>query len=234
MEGSGLRLAVWNCSGGLPRKHSVLRHLQPDIAVVPEASEDFARGLPGASSLWIGSKAARGLGVIALNGWIIEPLEAKLNERLFLPCVATRGTDRVQLIGVCAKKAADYVSPTLGTLQALEHFISEAPTILAGDFNASVSFERPVPFRLVIDRLDRLGMASAWHRFRGETFGAETAPTFFMNWSDHPGKGFHIDYAFVPKSFILDGVRIGSHSEYAASGLSDHAPLTVDLHLPAR
>ena len=234
MEGSRLRLVVWNCNGGFRRKHSVLRSLQPDVAIIPEAAEDFAQGLPTPTSpsLWIGGKAARGLGVVALNGWTLERADIDIKERLFLPCVATRGRKRIQLIAVCVKKATDYVSPTLKALQNLAHFIGAGPTILAGDFNGSVAFDRQIPFRLVVDKLDRLGMRSAWHQLRGENFGEETAPTYFMHWSNDPGKRSHIDYAFVSKDIGLEDVRIGSYAEYPGLKLSDHAPLSVDLCLP--
>ena len=231
MEGRGLRLVVWNCKGGFRSKQSALKCLLPDIAIIPEAPEDFAQGLPisALSSLWIGTKAVRGLGVVALNGWTLERVDVDVKERLFLPCVATRGTDRIQLIAVCAQKTTDYVSPTLGVLQNQLDFIRGGPTIFAGDFNGSVSFRRRrKPFQLVIDSLDYLDMRSAWHHFHGEKLGEETVNTYFMH--HDPEKGSHIDYAFVSQAFGVKAVRIGSYPEW--SRLSDHAPLSVDLCLP--
>ena len=189
MEGSGFRLVVWNCGGGFRRKRLVLQRLLPDIAIIPEASEDFAQGLPRSSSLWIGAMLRPGLGIVAFNGWTLERADVDVTTRLFLPCVATRGTKRVQIVGVCAKKTTDYVSPTLDALQSLAHFIGAGPTVLAGDFNGSISFNRPIPFQFVLDRLDGLDMRSAWHQLRGENFGEETVPTYFMHWSDDPKRG---------------------------------------------
>lgn len=229
-----LRLVVWNCNGRFRIKHSALGRLQPDIAIIPEASEDFAEGLLVAhsSSLWVGAKAKGGLGVLALNGWSLERADVDVEQRFFLPCVAMRGRSRIQVVAVCAKKTTDYVSPTLEALQNLSDFISAGPTIFAGDFNGSVQFDdsRPNPFTLVIDSLDHLNMRSAWHHFRGEKFGEETAHTYYM-YRRHD-KCFHIDYAFVSKVFDLEAVRIGGYAEWCK--LSDHAPISVDLCLPLR
>ena len=235
MDHCRLRLVVWNSNGGFRRKQSALGWLQPDIAIIPEASADFADGLPNAqlSSLWIGAQAKRGLGVLALNGWSLDRTDVAVEQRLFLPCIATRGSSRIHVIAVCAKRTTDYVSPTLAALQSLSDFICAGPSIFAGDFNGSVFFDgkRPTPFRLVIDSLDRLGMKSAWHHFHGEKFGEEAAQTYFMNRGGEL-RGFHIDYAFVSKIFGLQGVKINSYAEYHGGKLSDHVPLSVDLRLP--
>lgn len=224
------RLVVWNCAGGFRQKRSALTRLLPDIAIIPEASDDFALGLPTSSSLWLGTQNARGLGVLALNGWTLERADIGVEERLFLPCVARREGKRIQVVAVCVKKTTrGYVFPMLEALQKLADFISAGPTILAGDFNGSVKFEkRPKPFTLVIDRLDRLDMRSAWHHFRGESFGSESVPTLYKT-VQNVRKEFHIDYAFVSSHFVVEAAEIGSYAEYP----SDHAPLAVDLCLPS-
>lgn len=113
-------------------------------------------------------------------------MDVDVTQRLFLPCIATFGKKRIQVIAVCAKKTTDYISPTLEALQTLAHFIGAGPTILAGDFNGSVTFDRPISFQLVLDRLHHLEMRSAWHQLRGENFGDETVPTYFMHSSNDP------------------------------------------------
>jgi len=235
MTGTGLRLVAWNCNGGFRRKHSVIRELQPDIAIISETSEDFARGIgvPQSSSLWIGGETRRGLGVLALNGWSLAPADLDVGLRLYLPCVATRGSDRIQVVAVCAKKARGYVSPTLEALRQLSDFIRAGPTICAGDFNGSASLDRKPPFKLVPDVLALLNMRSAWHRFHGENFGEESASTFFRHFKNDPDKRFHIDYAFVPEAFEIEDTKIGTYADYAGRKLSDHAPLSVDLRLPS-
>ncbi|WP_210213432.1 endonuclease/exonuclease/phosphatase family protein [Sinorhizobium medicae] len=210
----------------------MLERLLPDIAIIPEASEDFAHGLPAASSLWIGTENRRGLGVLALNGWVLEHAKVEVEERLFLPCVAKRGQDRFQLVAVCVK-LADYVSPTLAALQRLSDFLSGGPTILAGDFNASAALRRNRPFRFVPDQLAEMHMTSAWHQFRGEAFGKETAHTYYHQWKNGEGCT-HIDYAFISWHFSVEAAEIGSYADYTANKLSDHAPLVVDLRLLLR
>lgn len=208
---------------------------RPDIAIIPEASADFARGLPPhSSSLWIGATAGRGVGVLALNGWTLERADVEVGARFFLPCIATRGLQRLQLIGVCVKKTTDYTTPTLTALARLSTFLANGPSILAGDFNQSAAFERPHKrhFQRVLDRLDDLGMTSTWHHFRGETFGRETAPTFYMRWRNDQSAQFHTDYAFVSPHFAIEAVNIGSFADYPGRRLSDHVALSADLSLP--
>ena len=230
-----MRVVVWNCNGGFRRKQSVIGWLQPDIAIIPEASEDFAEGFPNtqSSSLWVGTHAKRGLAVLALNGWSLARADIDVEQRLFLPCIATRSRSRIHVIAVCARRTTDYVSPTLGALQDLSDFTREAPCIVAGDFNGSVFFDgkRPKPFRLVIESLERLGLKSAWHHFHGEKFGEEAAHTYFMK-REGDLKGFHIDYAFVSNALGLEGVEINSYAEHHGGKVSDHFPLSVDLRLP--
>lgn len=143
MEDS-FRLTVWNCAGWFEKKHQVLDQERPDIAIISEASADFARGLPPhSSSLWIGAPAGRGGGVLALNGWTLERADVEVSERFLLPCIATRGMHRLQLSGVCVKKTTDYATPTLTALGKLSNVLANGPTILAGDFNQSAAVAKP-------------------------------------------------------------------------------------------
>ena len=234
-RGNSLRLTVWNCAGWFEKKHQVLDQARPDIAIIPEASAIFARGLPPhSSSLWIGAAAGRGVGVLALNGWTLERADVEVDERFFLPCIATKGLQRLQVIGVCVNKTSGYVTPTLTALAKLSTFLASGPTILAGDFNQSAAFAKPHKrhFQRVLDRLVDLGMTSAWHRFHGEAFGRETAPTYYMHWRNDPTKQFHIDYALVSPHFVIEAVSIGSYADYPGRRLSDHVALSVDLSLP--
>ncbi len=70
---------------------------------------------------------------------------------------------------------------------------------------------------------------SAYHQFLGLAQGAEQHPAFYSRSEDGPT--YHIDYVFVPQDSLtlLESVVVGSRSEWIASGLSDHAPLVVDL-----
>lgn len=226
------RLVTWNCAGGFHKKAGALQEIVPDIAVLSEVSEDCVSIVGGdASGIWIGSNPGYGLAVLGRNGWIIERTHIKVDERLFLPVTATRGSQQLHLVGVCAKKDGDYVAPTLRALSALSAFISENPAVVVGDFNQSAKFDanrRPAgQFRRVQEVLWGLGLVSAWHQFHDEEFGKETVPTYYHRWKEN--NGFHIDYAFVSREIEIAAAELGSHEGFVAAGMSDHVPLIVDL-----
>jgi hypothetical protein len=236
MANESVRLTAWNCAGGFHRKAKVLDDHATDIVVLSEAPNNCV-SLAGdyVSGVWIGSNRGYGLAVLGMNGWKIEAVDIAIEDRLFLPVRAVRGSEQVYLVGVCAKRAGDYVAPTLRALSRLSAFISQKGAILAGDFNQSVKFDAkrgPAGhFGRVLDILESLGVVSAWHHTRDEKFGSETSYTYFHRWKQ--GHGFHIDYAFVPRGFAISSARLGTYDDFVAAGLSDHVPLLVDLKLPS-
>ncbi|QDZ00793.1 endonuclease/exonuclease/phosphatase family protein [Nitratireductor mangrovi] len=178
-----IRLITWNCAGNFQRKSAIIAGMRPDVVLISEAEEDAADALPDTSGgFWIGT-GRRGLAVVALNGWCIEPAEVQIAERLFLPVRLSRGDLKLHVVGTCVKKTTDYVGPTLSALEQLGGFLRAGPGIVAGDFNQSVALdERRTSgrrFARVIERLDELRFRSAWHYFKDEQMGAESKPTLF-------------------------------------------------------
>ena len=64
----------------------------------------------------------------------------------------------------------------------------------------------------------------AYHLSTGETYGAETARTFYQG-----DRSFFIDHAFLPRALapFLRKYEIGSIGEWRP--VSDHLPLTMDI-----
>jgi len=102
---------------------------------------------------------------------------------------------------------------------------------MLGDFNSNSIWDSEYPRTLnhsaLVSRLDALGMVSAYHAYHDEEHGAETRPTFFLY--RHENRPYHIDFAFLPKTWRdhIRNVDLGTFSDW--SGHSDHVPLTVDL-----
>jgi hypothetical protein len=69
-----MRIVVWNCRMGFSKKRDVLYALKPDIAVIPECSQDAAKVCAddGYSACWWGDKKHKGLAVIAAKPWILK------------------------------------------------------------------------------------------------------------------------------------------------------------------
>lgn len=230
-----MRVVSWNCAGQAARKIGVLLDAQPDLIILSEAERDAASDLDEKASgrLWIGGPTKRGLAVIALNGWRLEPVGVEVTERLFLPFLAKKGSAVVRGVGACVKKTTDYVTPTLSALNQLEGFLREGPSIFAGDFNQTVILDKKRSparrYRRVLERFEDMRYRSAWHSARGELMGEETAPTLFYRWKDTPGNRFHIDYLFLSEELRVGSASLGNFADFPGKRLSDHVPLYVEL-----
>jgi hypothetical protein len=227
-----VRLVSWNCCDGFERKSGHLERLHPDIAVVSECRPECL-GHAGLSShsFWIGDPGHKGLAVICYNGWRIGELGPPIAQKWFAPLKLTKGEQVIQLVGVWLNEG-DYVQPTIAAWKTLCPFIEKGPTILAGDFNQSVVFDKgKAPGRRFADVLklfDETSLVSAWHDSTGESHGRESQATLHWRWQEW--SRFHIDDVFYPpKYFALRGATLGAYNQYVAEKISDHVPLAVDL-----
>lgn len=237
-ERTDLRAVVWNCAGAFARKAAALDALRPDIAIVAECRRDDVPTATG-GAVWIGAEGGKGLAVLAAGGWMVCPVPLVVTERWFLPVLLRRGDVELRMLAVWVKPDGRYVAPTLRALEHCRSFLAEGPCIVAGDFNQNIRFDRP-PRRAGVIRpgfvdvvacFRAIGLASAWHTWRVEPFGQETASTLFMH--RRQSRGYHIDYVFLVEA-LLAGVRnvaIGTFEDWIATGLSDHAPVIVDIDI---
>jgi len=240
-----MRIVVWNCGMALHAKYERLMALQPDIAIVPECAEpDILRRLAPdfrfADCEWRGALSTKGLGVFTF-GNLTTRLHQSWDPRfhVFLP-IEVRGYAMLNLLAVWAfsERTQKVVPNSAATALAVEHythFLEGAPAIVAGDFNASVTWDsnpRYAKFSEVDTALENLGLTSAYHAFREQTMGHETDPTLW--WRHDPEKAFHIDYIHVSKNWIpaIKSVCVGSASDWIKT--SDHAPVTVTYDMPTR
>ena len=80
--------------------------------------------------------------------------------------------------------------PTLRALQAYRRFLRERPSILAGDLNNHIRWDKPGKasnHANAVSVLDGLGMVSAYHAFLDLAPGAERHPTLY--WRDRTEAG---------------------------------------------
>jgi exodeoxyribonuclease-3 len=237
------RIVVWNCNGALHEKTERLTDLRPDLAIIPEcARPDALRakapGFKFSGFEWQGDDANKGLGVFAFGDVTLRRHESWDQQyHLFMP-VEVRGPLTANLLAVWAfhHRAPQTVTPNPVTLrQAIAHyapFLQEAPGIAAGDFNASVYWDkqkRYEPFAAADADLQGLGLESAYHAVGGHTMGAEPDATLF--WQRNLEKRYHIDYAYLPKGWKsrIRGASVGTGADWIAH--SDHAPVVIELDL---
>jgi exodeoxyribonuclease III len=245
-----MRIVVWNCNMALHKKLDALARIAPDVVVLPEARETSR--LPKRMALaatrtyeWIGGISYKGLGVMAFAPFELEPAcPPERNLEWVLP-LRVRGPVNLTLLAVWAMnhraspqaKGPNRDRQVAGALETYAHLFDEGPVVVAGDLNDSSIWDKPNgtrPFATKVDLLRERGLVSAYHEVLGVRFGEESDPTIY--WRDRKADGprYHIDYCFLPESWIPHtSVTVGSFDEWIAPKYSDHVPLIVDVELPS-
>jgi exodeoxyribonuclease-3 len=123
-----------------------------------------------------------------------------------------------------------------GALESYGEFFSERPIVVAGDLNDSAVWDKPAgarSFATKVALLKQRGLVSAYHEVLSVEFGEEPHPTIFWRDRKKDGPRYHIDYCFLPESWIpFTTVTVGNFEDWVAQKLSDHVPLIVDVELP--
>lgn len=230
-----MRIVVWNCKGSLHTKFHELQSLRPDIAIVPECArpEQILRLAPDLSfsdAEWTGfNPSKKGLGVFSFTGACLRRHESFNPEyEQFLP-LEVRCAHPFKLLAVWAfnrrSKGALHGDPNAASL-AFEHYSKflNGVSVVAGDFNNWYT-HRSGSFKKIACLLSDCGHVSAYHHFRDLQMGQEREDTLTHN----SGKGFHIDYCFVPAEARIEKADLETGDDWLA--LSDHSPLVVDLSM---
>src|SRR5579859_3778894 len=241
-----MRLVAWNCRSGFHRKLEALRALAPDVAVIPECCslEVLARKAPDlapTSAVWIGTNPNKGLGVFSFGAYrLVQDAAYDPSISFALPVrVTSPGAREFHLVALWAHhglagRTMSVLGPTLQALSVYEPFLQARPSIVAGDLNNHIRWDRAGKawnHANAVAAFERLGFVSAYHVFQGLAQGAEQHPTFYWRTRSVDGPTYHIDYAFIPQSSasLMKSVAIGSRDDWIATGLSDHAPLILDF-----
>ncbi|MGG0728011.1 hypothetical protein ABE072_22345 [Bacillus paramycoides] len=80
---------------------------------------------------------------------------------------------------------------------------------------------------MVVERLESVGIRSAYHRYFKEKHGQETKPTYFFR--KDKSSPFHIDFLFASEIILdqLNLVEVGSFEKWIKS--SDHMPIYIEF-----
>jgi hypothetical protein len=148
--------------------------------------------------------------------------------------IIVSGKYSFNLLAVWTRFEGKYIQSLDKALDVYSGFLKKAPSVIVGDFNSNAIWDNPkrcTDFSRVGRRLlNEFGLQSAYHVFHNEQYGQETCPTHHFRW--HKDEPFHIDYCFVPSSWDLQDVQIGTYDDWGS--ISDHCPLIVDIDLPSR
>jgi exodeoxyribonuclease-3 len=241
-----MRLVAWNCAMALHRKFEALRALNPDVAIIAECAEPgrLAERLDlsplSGDPVWIGENPNKGLAVFAFNGHRIALAPVYRLRLRYLAPVRVEGPFRFSLLAVWAQNFSAGIrrkhqpGPLRLALTRYRDFLADGPSVIAGDFNNNVIWDKPgwrMNHGSALDRLAEGGLVSAYHTHRGEAPGEETTPTHYWRDRRKDGPTYHIDYVFLPRLWLggLRAVEIGSFEAWG--GLSDHVPVVVDVEV---
>ena len=171
-----IRICSWNVfRGAIEDSWEQLAPLQPDVAVLPECASPQDSVLDG-RVLWTGDKPNHGLGIVLRQGWELTRLDDGPGHTI---AARVDGPERFNLIGVWTLPKPTYAEVMYAVLEHFEGMIRQTPTVIAGDFNTSSTFDLPnsrLNHAEVVRRMEELGLVSAYHVFHGEGHGEETRP----------------------------------------------------------
>lgn len=218
-----MRLVVWNCRHRLsPAKEALLRELEPEAAVLCEVSASDAARL-GAHRV-TGDGSPRGVAVWSRSG--LTPVELGL-EFVAAAHVRALGATIVAAWPVVRRGSGrgSYAAQLAATLRRLATI--DGPVVFGGDFNATLTTGRADVANLAA--LHDLGLVSAYHAFHDTAHGAEAVHTYKHG---PDGKCWHIDFCFIPTAWADRLRAVHVRTDIIDAGLSDHAPLVVDIGSP--
>lgn len=228
------------------RKAEPLLALNPDVAVIGECADphqlaEKAPHLP--TPVWKGHHKHKGLAVFTFNGYSARRRYTYDRSLDHLLPVHIEGPQSFDLLAVWALNLSggnyrkDQPGPLRIGLDVYKRFLMSGRTIVTGDLNNNVIWDRPGwPINHIdaVEILDRYGLASVYHERTGEAQGVELTPTIY--WRDRTLRGptYHLDYAFIPHDWLPRVTRfeIGTFGDWVGSGWSDHVPLVLDIDLP--
>jgi exonuclease III len=230
-----LRLVTWNCrSGSVASRLDELRVLAPDIVFLQEC--DPARGGRVADVVCSRAiKTRKGIALYAAHSCRCRARTLLAGSGRAAIAATVLRPIRFTAIGVWAQ-ATHYADDVIRTLRAHASLVRDTPAIVFGDFNSGTSLVRVGSssrhHQRLVDEFDALGLVSAYHAFHRVGHGNEGDATYFHQFNG--AKPWHIDFCFVPRSWIsrIANVAVIDGDEWRTR--SDHLPLLVDVRLASR
>ncbi len=231
-----MKIVTWNCNGAFRKKFEHLSYINADIYVIqecedPEKCKDQSYKNWASNYLWIGNNKNSGLGVFAKTGLSLKELDWESGGlQSFIPFTVN---NEFTALAVWTKQANSptfqYIGQLWKYLQAHQSKLNSPKSIVCGDFNSNVcwdKWDRWWNHSDVVNDLARINIHSIYHHVNNVQQGAETTPTFYLHRNIE--KPYHIDYAFASSGLLKSShLTIGALEEWIT--LSDHMPIIFEF-----
>jgi exodeoxyribonuclease-3 len=223
------------------KKAEFILTYQPDILIVPECEHPDklqfnSHTQKPADVLWFGTNPNKGLGIFTYTGFKLKLLKTHDPElRMIVPVSVKSKQLKLTLYAVWANNPGDpdgqYCTQVWKAIHHYDRSITNRQTILIGDFNSNTIWDKPRRegnHSTIVERLEKKGIYSAYHRHFKQIQGKEQHPTLYMY--RHKDKPYHIDYCFVSEDLAdkLQSVEIGDYDFWKQ--YSDHVPVIVTFN----
>src|SRR6266498_6063764 len=237
-----MRIITWNCNMAFRKKANIILTYSPDILIVPECEHpdrlkfEIVTPKPN-DTIWYGPNQNKGLGIFSYSNYRFKLLDIHNPElQLFIPIAVKNEHFSFTLYAIWAHDPNDpdgqYITQVWKAIHHYDKFITNRKTILIGDFNSNAIWDRPRRegnHSTVVERLEKKGIHSVYHKYFKQKQGKEQHPTLYMY--RHKDKPYHIDYCFASEDIVnkLKSVEIGTYNFWRQ--YSDHVPLIVTFKL---
>ena len=219
-----IRIVTWNCcKGDFTKKDAIFNEYNPDIAIIQEIKKPVEKN--DNHCIWVPNRLTKELGVC-----VISSQELKLKHctgypdfpEVFIP-VNISGKVTFNLLAVWTQKEGKYIESFNRVLGDYREFLHNTPSVIVGDFNSHPQWDKQhkkFNHSMLVEKLDKeFNLVSAYHTHNNVQTGDQRReePTFFMY--GHKDKPFHIDYCYVPKSWMVECAKIGSYDNWCNNTL---------------
>lgn len=218
---------------GFAKKRDAVMSLKPDILVLQECSAKDIENTEAPCKYWVGSNKHKGMAIIGFASHEYHIDGSYTGEwPWFLPLRVDDVPLHILGLWACVKdQRMRYVRVTHQAVDHYSAFLALPQVIIMGDFNSNSIWDRLYRERShsgLVEKLERLGLVSAYHTLRGERQGQEVTPTQFMY--RNMAKPYHLDFAFVSQALSRSyELIIGDPGEWLHQ--SDHMPLILTISL---
>jgi endonuclease/exonuclease/phosphatase family metal-dependent hydrolase len=219
-----LRLIAWNCHHGLlsTRLSELAEYTAAET--LPLVGQVIARRIAPLKGIALGSLKA---------DYRLAELELRADSGRAVVAAAVTGPVSFTAVGIWSQ-GPKYVDDVMRTLDAYASVLRSGPAVVMGDLNSGTDLNGPRSsskgHASIVGALADIGLVSAYHAFHRVGHGYETHPTYRHQFKS--SQPWHIDFCFVPVSWVdrLVGVEVIDGENWTVQ--SDHLPLMVDLRLP--